>query len=86
MLKQFPLSQMHLFQISKKGEGGAKIEIPASRIIITLEEDLSPRGKTSSAFIVKKWVTLKGRVDFRKENRRKKIVMLRKMTKRTLQP
>ena len=54
--------------------------------MITLEEDLSPRGETSSAFIVRKLVTLKGSVDYRKENMRKKIVMLKKMTKRTLQP
>ena len=29
MLKQFPLSQMHLFQKSKKGGEGTKVEIPA---------------------------------------------------------
>ena len=54
--------------------------------MITLEEDLSHRGETSSVFIVKKWVTLKGSVDYEEENKRKKKVMLKKMTKRTLQP
>ena len=72
VLKQFPLSQMHLFQKSKKYEGGAKAKIPASRIMITPGEDLSPRGETSSAFIVRKWATLKKSVDCGKENRRKK--------------
>ena len=37
-------------------------------------------------FIVRKWVTVKESVDCGKENMRKKIVMLRKMTNRTLQP
>ena len=56
-LKWLPLSQM---------------EIPTSRTMITLEEDLSPRGETSSVFIVKKWVMLKGSVDCEEENKRKK--------------
>lgn len=78
------MSLMHLFQKCKKNGEGAKALIPASRTMIALEEDLSPRGETSSAFIVRKWVTLKKSVDCEKENRRKKRVMLRKMTKRTL--
>ena len=52
--------------------------------MITPKEDLNPREETLSAFIVRKWVTLKGNVDCGKENRLKEMVMLRKMTKRTL--
>ena len=44
---------MHLFQKNIKGKGKAKVEIPADKIIITLEEDLSLKGKISSAFIVR---------------------------------
>ena len=31
-------------------------KIPINRIMITLEEDLSLSGETSTAFIVRKWV------------------------------
>ena len=47
---------MHLFPKSKKGEREAKVEIFISRIMITREEDISPREKTFSAFTVRKWV------------------------------
>ena len=47
---------MHLFQKSKKGKKKAKVEIPIIRIMITLEKDLSLKGETSSAFVVRKWV------------------------------
>lgn len=56
VLKWFPLSQMHLFQKSKKDDGEAKVEISFSKIIKTLEEDQSPSGETASAFIIIKWV------------------------------
>ena len=46
LLKYFPLSQMHLFHKSKKGGGEVRVKISTSRIIITLEEDRSPRGET----------------------------------------
>lgn len=52
-LKWFLLSKMHLFQKSKKVGGQRKAEILSSRTMITLEEYLSPKGETSSAFIVK---------------------------------
>ena len=44
--------------------------------MITPEEDLSPRGETSSAFVVKQWVLLKGSADCGKENERKKRVIV----------
>ena len=44
---------MPLFQEKKKGDREAKVKIIVSRIM-TILEDVSPRGKMSSAFIVRK--------------------------------
>lgn len=52
VLKWFSLSHIHLFQKSKKGTREAKVKIPISKIMITLEED--SRGEMSNAFTVKK--------------------------------
>ena len=37
------MSQMLLFQKSKKGEGEAKTEIPVCRTMVPPEKDLSPK-------------------------------------------
>ena len=46
VLKQFLLSQMHLFRKSKKGREEAKPKILTSRTMITQEKDLSSREET----------------------------------------
>lgn len=74
-----------MFKKIKKSRENAKVVIPAHRIIITLEEDLSPIGELSSAFTIRKWVIQKESVDCGKENKRKKRLMVRKMTERTVQ-
>ena len=36
VLKQFPLSHMHMFKKNKEGGGEAKLAIPANKIMIIL--------------------------------------------------
>ena len=77
---------MHLFQKSKKCKGEAKVEIPASKTMITSKEDLSPRRKMSSTFIARKWVILKRGADYGKREQTKEKCDAKKNDKKTLQP
>ena len=56
VLNWFPLSRMHLFWKRDKGKSKAKVETSINGTMITPVEDLSPKGETSSAFIVRKLV------------------------------